>query len=138
VATPENTFIASIHRHLPAGLYRMKNHNQYNGGIADVWYSGRRDLWVEYKFIKVPARDDTVIDLIHRTAKTDSAISALQQQWLKSRHAEGRHVGVIVGSKDGGVWYPGISWNTTYPAKDFRAQTLSRSEISLLVERACS
>ena len=50
---PENAFIASIHRHLPSPetLYRMKNHNEYNGGIADCWYSGKRDLWIEYKFI---------------------------------------------------------------------------------------
>ena len=31
---PENTFIGSVHKHLPAGLYHMKNHNAYVGGIA--------------------------------------------------------------------------------------------------------
>ena len=91
---PENIFIASVHKHLPAKVYRMKNNNQYNGGIADVWYSGQLDLWVEYKFITLPARDDTVVDLI---SGKDPAISALQQNWLRSRSAEGRKVGVIVG-----------------------------------------
>jgi len=111
----------------------MKNHNQYNGGIADVWYSGKSDLWIEYKFIKVPKRDDTVIDLIHGSAKTGPDISALQQEWLKCRHAEGRCVGVIVGSEKGGVWYPGLAWNRTFTASEFRAATLTRPDVAATI-----
>ena len=133
MTTPENTFIASVHRHLPKTLYRMKNHNQYNGGIADVWYSGKLDLWVEYKFIKVPKRDETTIDLIHGTLKTGPDISALQQEWLKSRHAEGRRVGVVVGSEKGGVWYPGITWDRIATAKEFRASILARADLAALI-----
>ena len=136
MSQPENTFIASVHRHLPPSLYRMKNHNQYNGGIADVWYSGNKDLWIEYKFIAVPKRLDTVIDLISRTPKNDSVISTLQQEWLKDRHVEGRNVGVIIGSKDGGVWYPGLSWLCTWTAEQFRADIQSRSELALTIQRA--
>jgi len=117
----------------------MKNHNQYNGGIADVWYSASKDdLWIEYKFIVTPKRDDTVIDLIHGTAKTDSAISTLQQAWLKDRHAEGRNVGVIVGSKEGGVWFSGASWNCTYTAKEFRTKSRSRAELARIIENLTS
>lgn len=129
---PENTFIGSVHKHLPAGIYRLKNHNQYNGGIADVWYSGVRDLWVEYKFIVVPKRPDTVIDLI--TGK-NPAISYLQQEWLRSRHAEGRSVGVIVGSKDGGVWFPGLTWDATYPAKKFLSLLQTRKDLAGTIEK---
>ena len=130
---PENTFIGSVHKHLPAKLYHMKNHNQYNGGIADVWYSGVRDLWVEYKFIVVPKRPDTVIDLL--TGK-NPAISYLQQEWLRSRHGEGRSVGVIVGSKDGGVWFPGLAWGRTYTADEFRKRLQSRKELAgVIVEK---
>ena len=124
---PENTFIGSVHKHLPAGIYRMKNHNQYNGGIADVWYSGVRDLWVEYKFIVVPKRPETRIDLL--TGK-NPAISYLQQEWLRSRHGEGRSVGVIVGSKDGGIWLPGMAWEQTYTAADFLKHLKSRKELA--------
>lgn len=124
---PENTFIGSVHKHLPTKLYHMKNHNAYNGGIADVWYSGDRDLWVEYKFIVVPKRPDTVIDLI--TGK-NPAISYLQQEWLRSRHEEGRSVGVLVGSKDGGVWFPGLAWDRTYTADEFRKRLQSRKELA--------
>ncbi|PTT35457.1 hypothetical protein DBR23_23415 [Acidovorax sp. HMWF018] len=105
----------------------MKNHNQYNGGIADVWYSGVRDLWVEYKFIVVPKRPDTVIDLL--TGKAP-AISYLQQEWLRSRHGEGRSVGVVVGSKDGGVWFPGLAWDQPLTAADFLKKLQSRKELA--------
>lgn len=122
MATPENTFIGAVHRHLPAELYLMKNHNQFNGGIADVWYSGdAADLWVEYKFIAIPKRDNTVIV---------PELSALQQEWLTSRHAEGRNVGVIVGSKDGGVWFPGTSWKETFTAGQFRSTILNRKHLA--------
>ena len=131
-AKPETTFIASVHKHLPPTLYRVKNNNEYTAGIADVWYSGVRDLWVEYKFIVVPKRPDTVIDLI--TGK-NPAISYLQQEWLRSRHAEGRSVGVIVGSKDGGVWFPGLTWDATYPAKKFLSLLQTRKDLAGTIEK---
>lgn len=127
---PENTFIGAVHRHLPHDLYHMKNHNQYNGGIADVWYSGAKDLWVEYKFITPPKRGDTVIDLIGGKAPS---ISRLQQEWLGHRHDEGRQVGVIVGCKEGGVWFPGISWACTYTALWFNSQLLDRKALAHLI-----
>lgn len=98
---PENTFIASVHRHLPESVYRMKNHNEYNGGIADCWYDGKRgDLWIEYKFVVLPKRASTTIDLC---AGKNPMLSPLQQEWLASRHANGRNVWVIAGCKEGGV-----------------------------------
>jgi hypothetical protein len=134
MAQPENVFIGSVHKHLPAALYKMKNHNTFNGGIADVWYSGpKADLWIEYKFIAIPKRDDTLIDLIHGTAKKDSDISTLQQSWLKGRHAEGRSVGVLIGSKEGGVWMPGVSWDTVLSTKVFRSSLLSRPQVAQLI-----
>jgi hypothetical protein len=135
VKQPENTFITSVHKHLPVDLYWMKNHNQYNGGIADVWYSGSRaDLWVEYKFVVVPARDETVIDLVTpRGKKNTSDISALQQEWLSSRHREGRNVGVIIGSRLGGVWLPGLSWQSTLSTVAFKERLQSRAELALVL-----
>ena len=108
----------------------MKNHNQYNSGIADVWYSGRKDFWIEYKFIKIPARPQTIIDL---TEGKKPEISHLQQEWLTARHAEGRNVGVIVGCKEGGVWFPGISWNTPIDAAAFRSRVMPRPEVGKLI-----
>ena len=122
MATPENTFIQSVHRHLPEAIFRMKNHNQYHGGIPDCWYSGPAgDLWIEYKFIVLPKRDDTTITI---------DLSALQQDWLRKRSAEGRKLGVIVGSKDGGVWFPNLAWENPLKTADFRKQSQSRSDLA--------
>lgn len=109
----------------------MKNHNQYNGGIADVWYSGMKaDLWVEYKFIVVPKRPDTMIDI---TAGKSPALSHLQQDWIKNRVREGRNVGVIIGSKDGGVWLPNIEWASALTASTFRGMLIARSELAQVI-----
>jgi len=135
MATPENTFIAAVHKYLPPmrELYHMKNHNVYNGGIADCWYSGTKaDLWIEYKFIVVPKRDGTLIDLV---GGAKPALSALQQDWLSERHAEGRNVGVIVGSKAGGVWYPGITWEEPLTALQFRTRLQSRAELGNFIQK---
>jgi hypothetical protein len=122
---PENTFIGSVHKHLPIELYRMKNHNQFNSGIADVWYSGSKaDFWIEYKFVKVPVRDTTVIDF---------GLSALQKDWLTKRSMEGRNIGVIVGSKDGGVWLPNTSFEFQLDAKTFRSMIRSRKDLAALI-----
>jgi len=115
---PENTFIASVHRLLPVAVYRQKNHNPYNSGIPDCWYSGdRNDLWVEYKFVELPKRADTLVPI---------NLSELQKRWIECRHAEGRRVGVIVGCKEGGVWFPGVTWNRPISKDDFNSQLLGR------------
>lgn len=133
---PENVFITSIHAHLPSikEFYRMKNNNEYNGGIADVWYSGKADLWVEYKFLELPKRSTTMIDL---TAGNNPMLSALQQEWLKGRHAEGRSVGVIVGCKEGGVWYPGTSWDKPLSTAVFKSRLQLRKDLANMIFSLC-
>ncbi len=128
---PENTFRGSVHKYLRPDLYHMKNTNQFVGGVPDDWYSGGKDLWIEYKFIVVPKRDETVIDLV---SGKKPEISYLQQEWLESRHKEGRRVGVIVGCKAGGVWFPGISWRQNLTANKFRAAIMPRPDVARLIE----
>lgn len=128
MSKPENTFISSVHRHLPVALYRMKNHNVYNGGIADVWYSGREgDPWIEYKFLVLPKRDDTTINL---TTGKNPMLSALQQDWLRGRYNEGRSVHVVVGCKEGGVWFSELEWEQPYTTKQYRNLMMTRQEIA--------
>ncbi len=120
---PETTFIQSVHRLLPKTVYRMKNHNEYNGGIADCWYDGPvGDLWAEYKFVVLPKRGDTLVRI---------ELSELQLQWLRDRKFNGRNVAVVVGCKEGGVWldHPRC-WEQDYPAATFRAMIESRQEIA--------
>lgn len=135
-AKPETTFTNSVHKHLPVDLYRIKNNNVFNAGQPDVWYSGMKtDLWVEYKFLVLPKRADTLIDL---TAGKKPDLSNLQQDWLKSRHREGRNVGVIVGCKEGGVWLPGLAWVSPLTTAAFRGMLQSRTELAAVILRYVS
>lgn len=128
MAKPESTFIGSVHKHLPASLYRIKNNNMYNSGQPDCWYSGNKsDLWVEYKFVVVPKLDLTLII---------PSLSELQRNWLVSRHDEGRKVAVIIGCKEGGVWLPGIAWNRNFSAGEFRFKTETRATLAARLETA--
>ncbi len=128
---PENRFIQSIHRLLPSRVYRMKNHNPYLGGVADCWYSGAGgDLWVEYKFLTLPARASTIVDLC---GGKNPPLSALQQEWLRGRHAEGRRVGAIIGTPDGGIWLPGIAWQVPLPSAEYAARVQTKASIASMI-----
>jgi hypothetical protein len=131
---PENQFIASVHKYLdPAKVYAMKNHNEYNGGIADCWYSGvPHDLWVEWKYIELPKRPDTIISLV---SGKNPALSPLQQDWLQSRYNEGRNVMVGIGSKDGGVILQGLEWEKPMLPDEFRDRMASRKDLAGIITR---
>ena len=124
-----------MHRHLPppTKLYRQKNHDEFNAGVADCWYSGPcRDLWVEYKFLsdgKIPVR--AAVDLVTK----QRYLSSLQLDWLNERHSEGRNVWVIVGCKDGGVVYRKREWELQFSPDVFREFLMSRARLASEIER---
>lgn len=118
---PETTFISSIHKHIPREIHREKMSNPYRGGTADVWYSGTKDLWIEYKFEVLPKRSTTLIPI---------DTSALQNEWLEGRYAEGRDVFVIVGCREGGVIFMDRSWLSPITKEKFMNQLMSRSRIA--------
>ncbi len=128
MAKPETSFTAGIHKHLPlpSALHREKMANPYRGGTADYWYSGRRDLWIEWKFLVVPKRDSTMIDLVTK----GDIISPLQRQWLNDRYSEGRNVWVIVGCKAGGVLFQHQAWEIPLSAETFRALVEPRKSLA--------
>lgn len=134
---PENTFTDSVHRHLPpvTDLWREKMANPYRSGTADYWYSGRgkksRDLWVEWKFITLPKRPTTVIDLVNGR---DPPISPLQRSWLRDRYLEGRNVRVIVGSTAGGVIFKDMEWEEPLTMLEFQERALPRASIARFIE----
>ena len=133
---PETTFYTSVHKHLPppSKLYRVKMSNPYVAGIPDYWYSGpKADLWIEWKFIVLPKRDDTVIDLCGGKQPT---ISALQQDWIKERLDEGRNVWVIVGHKNGGrICSAAYLWQLLLSAAEFCKYSLSRADLAQTILR---
>lgn len=122
-AKPETTFTQAVHRHLPPAndLHREKMYNPMRGGGFDVWYSGLKDLWIEYKFLTLPKRDTTQIL---------PSLSELQRIWGRRRHAEGRSVAVIVGCKEGGVILEDLAWEQEISTADFKKALRSRAEIA--------
>ena len=132
---PETTFYTSVHRFLPplSQLHREKMANPYRGGTADHWYDGPKgDMWIEWKFLVLPKRDDTIIDLITlRGKRQDSPLSMLQQHWLAGRFRNKRKVWVIVGCKEGGVIMRSpTEWCMLWRTKLFRAHLISRQDIA--------
>ena len=119
---PENTFIASVHRHLGTSVYREKTNNPYLGGTPDLYYEGNRGaLWVEYKwFDTVPPQVELV----------DKKLSRLQQSWLRRCHGNERPCAVIVGCPSGGTIYPGLSWEQTLPRADFMERLHRPQEVA--------
>lgn len=121
-AKPETNFYSAIHKLLKGKVFAMKNYNPLQGGIPDCWYSGgARDLWVEYKFVKLPVRPTTPV-------KVD--LSDLQRLWLNDRLSEGRNVAVIVGCARGGVVMEQGAWNLTWTALDFDAALQTKQELA--------
>lgn len=130
MATPENTFIAGLKKHLPPELYVLKNNNQFHAGVPDLWISGNKaDFWLEFKFIVIPKKPDTLVTI---------SLSELQKNWLRRRHAEGRNVGVIVGCREGGVYFRGTSWDSEITADYFRKIVLSRSALADAITSQCT
>ena len=111
-------------------------HNQYNAGGADLWYSGRRcDLWVEYKWVDLPKRDDTIISIVD--GKKPS-LSVLQQHWIRNRIVEGRRVWVVIGCKTGGVIFDNGWESGQWLASAFKERVVTRQEIAKNVLSVCS
>lgn len=76
----------------------------------------KKDLWVEWKFIKpFPKKDTTLIDLTNT-----KYLSALQQKWLIRRQRIRGDVAVVAGSEYGGVVFFGLDWQRPITAGQFR------------------
>jgi len=137
---PENTFIASVHRmlappprpnmNIPVGLknitrlHKEKMHNTFRSGTADVWYSGRMDLWIEYKWVPRLGK------------KITPKLSPNQKLWLNGRWVEGRNVKVVVGSPNGCIVFrTPIEW--LYGVELSDAQVLTKAEIARWIEKEC-
>jgi len=85
----EHSFVKAVHRHLPKDLIRWKIRDTFTGGVPDAYYCGpSSSLFVEYKFIKLPKRPDTIVKL---------NLSALQLEFLGKLNDFNQPVAVIAG-----------------------------------------
>jgi hypothetical protein len=97
----ETTFWQSLRKKLNLSIYALKLNLNFAAGVPDVWLSGGvQDLWLELKYLqKLPP----IIDPM-------KLLSTLQKAWLIRRYSEGRRVGVLIGSPDGHLYFPALSW----------------------------
>lgn len=128
--TPENRFIASVHRFLPKSFYHEKMSNPYRGGTPDVWYSGvERDLWIEYKYLTTDPKT--------RVVDPTTLLSALQLDWLNCRLLENRNVAVIIGCPAGGVLLRHGDWTKHMKADKFMSKVASREATASWIAQFC-
>lgn len=106
----EGRFYEGVERKLPADVYREGMANPYRRGTPDRYYEGPGGaLWVEYKYI----------DPLPSTLKS---LSAHQQRWLRRAYEHGVRVAVIVGTKNGGLWLPGLQWQEPLEHKELKTK----------------
>lgn len=127
MSTPENSFIRGVHRYVTA--YFEKTNNPYRGGTPDCYYEDTGMLWIEYKFIVVPKREDTPVL---------ANLSELQKSWLRRCHDKTGRARVVIGCKAGGALLqsPG-EWEEPMPARRFKQLVLSRPALGAAISALC-
>lgn len=127
MSTPENTFIRSVHRNIT--VYAEKTNNPYRGGTPDVYYEDALHLWVEYKFVVLPKRSTTLIQV---------ELSELQKLWLRRCHQNTGRARVIVGCKDGGVVLETPQeWEQPLSLGKFTKNLLGRQALGIYIDQTC-
>lgn len=129
-AKPENNFIANIHKRLNIQVYAEKMYNPLRGGTPDVYYEGKKMLWVEYKFIQLPARDSTLIL---------PQLSDLQILWLKRCHTNTKRARVIVGFKMDKKYYGVVysspdEWTESITTRNYKRYAIPIEELVQYIE----
>lgn len=124
-AKAETVYANAVNKLIPAHVHREKNNNPYRGGTPDFYYEWRKQRWVEFKFVEIPKRAETIIKV---------NLSALQVEWLQRSYDNGHQPLVVVGSKAGGVVLrtPG-TWTRGLLAGAFLDQAVSRGEIAKII-----
>lgn len=129
----ENTFWQALRKKLVPRVYALKLNLRFIKGVPDCWLSGSEDdLWLELKYVRTlpPVVDPTKL------------LTVLQQDWLRQRHAEGRSVGVLIGSSDGHLFFPGLSWESSVSREKWiqrgkKTAAIAEDLIEILGEVGC-
>ena len=123
----ETGYWNSLRKLLKNRVYAWKINANFTAGIPDWWGSGsHQDLWVENKRIKNDGDPPAFLDLTNH----DDYLTVLQQNWLVDRYNEGRNVGVLVFSKHGHVYFPGLSWQDPISKLDFIERAMSKKDMA--------
>ncbi len=124
----EHSFIRAVHRQLPVSMYKWKINDNFQGGVADAYYSDKGgDLWIEYKYIAaLPKRSETPVKL---------GLTGQQTLWLNTRLAEGRNVAVVVGSPQGHRILVDGAWNAPESTSNFIRSAVATKAVAAYIVR---
>jgi hypothetical protein len=131
----ETNYWSTLRKAIAGRIYTWKINAAYERGVPDWYGSGaHQDLWVENKrIISDNKQPPLVLDLTDRK----KYLNVNQQLWLEARHAEGRHVAVIVFSKVGHVYLPGLSYQKKLTRQEFIEKALPTAELANLMVAIC-
>ena len=129
----EHSFVKAVHRHLPKDLIRWKIRDTFTGGVPDAYYCGpSSSLFVEYKFIKLPKRPDTIVKL---------NLSALQLEFLGKLNDFNQPVAVIAGfiSKNNifSLYLDAKAWTTNWGQEYYMENAISTKETATKITKTC-
>lgn len=129
----ESDYWQALKKKIAGRIYAWKINASYAKGIPDWWASGSmQDLWVENKRV-ASALPPPSLDL----TDPKKYLTYHQQSWLKMRYDEGRHVGVIVFSKIGHLWLPGLSWTEPVSRLQFQESAMTMAELADEIVEIC-
>lgn len=120
----ESDYWQALRKKLRDRVYAWKINASYVRGVPDWWASGsEQDLWVENKRVQTVPPVLTLTD-------PKKYLTMHQQIWLEQRHEEGRQVAVVVFSKSGHLYLPGLEWKKPIPRLQFLDKSLSMEELA--------
>ena len=124
--TTESDYWQKLRKKLKGRVYAWKINASYIKGVPDCWLSGwDQDLWVENKRVASETPPPSLDLTDHK-----KYLSLHQQQWLKDRYDEGRHVAVVVFSKVGHLYLPDLEWQNPISRLTFMEQAMSMDELA--------
>lgn len=126
----EHGFVKSVHRQLSPDIFVWKINDTYAGGVPDAFYAGpARCLFVEYKYVKLPKRSNTLVK---------TTLSEQQKLWINRMHNLSHAVAVVIGSDKGCVVLQDKAWNSPLTLASFLPACISVKDVARWIEATCN
>lgn len=117
-----------MHRQLSPDIFVWKINDKYAGGVPDAFYAGpARCLFIEYKYVKLPKRDTTLVK---------TSLSEQQKLWLDRMSGMDKHVALVIGSVLGTIIID-KDWDYPIPTELFRQHAMSTKAVAQWISAFC-
>ena len=124
----EHGFVRSVHRQLSPDVFVWKINDKYAGGVPDAFYAGpARCLFIEYKYVKLPKRDTTLVK---------TSLSVQQKLWLDRMLGMDKQVALVIGSVLGSIIID-KDWDHPIPTELFRQRAMSTQAVAKWISAFC-